>query len=97
MGTTRRQFIELASASVGAAALSGCGQQPVGDPQSSERLAAELLRLNEAAAIGVTPDDFELARKYVVGAYQEVRLKLRPIVLRDDLDLPIHFTAKTTA
>ena len=96
MKTTRRQFVELASSSLGAVALSGCRQQSAADIQPSDKLAAELRDLNEAMSIGITSEDFELARKYVVGTYEEVRRKLRPVILREDLGLPIHFTAKRT-
>ena len=58
------------------------------------RLAAALRELNEAAGLGVTPDELERAEAYATGAILEAEAKLRPIVLDEGLDLPVTFSAR---
>lgn len=58
------------------------------------RLAAALRELNEAAGLGVTPDELERAEAYATGAILEVEAKLRPVVLDERLDLPVTFSAR---
>lgn len=58
------------------------------------RLAAALRELNEAAGLGVTPDELERAEAYATGAILEVEAKLRPIALAEGLDLPVAFSAR---
>ncbi len=58
------------------------------------RLAAALRELNEAAGLGVTPDELERAEAYATGAILEAEAKLRPVVLDEDLDLPVAFGAR---
>ena len=61
------------------------------------RLAAALRELNEAAGLGVTPDELERAEAYATGAILEAEAKLRPIVLDEGLDLPVTFSARRRA
>ena len=58
------------------------------------RLAAALRELNEAAGLGVTPDELERAEAYATGAILEAEAKLGPIVLDEGLDLPVTFSAR---
>ncbi len=58
------------------------------------RLAAALRELNQAAGLGVTPEELERAEAYVTGAILETEAKLRLLVLDDDLDLPVAFRAR---
>jgi len=73
--------------------LGGCNRQETAQ-QSHERVTEALRELNEAAQIGVTPDEFDRARAYAVGAFEEARLKLRPIILREDLEMAVRFSAR---
>jgi len=52
------------------------------------RLAGALRELNEAAGLGVTPDELERAEAYATGAILEAEAKLRPIGLDEGLELP---------
>lgn len=91
----RRLFLKLSAATV---ALLNIGPYlKDGDmipDKTKERLAKALLELNEAAEIGLSAEEFERSKDYVTGVYQEVNEKLRPIILPEELDLPIHFSAK---
>jgi hypothetical protein len=64
-------------------------ESPADDP-----MRRALADLNEAGAIGIAPDDFDLSWDYAAGAYREAAATLRPIVLDPGLDLPVAFSAK---
>ncbi len=91
----RRTFLKLSGASL---ALLKVGPElkavEIPSDESRERLAKALFELNEAAGIGLSAEEFEHSKDYVTGVYQEVSKKLRPIILPEELDLPIHFSAK---
>ena len=61
------------------------------------KLAAALRELNDAAGLGVTPDEIDRAEAYATGAILEAHAKLRPLVLSDDLDLSTVFRAPRKA
>lgn len=92
--SNRRGFLGLFGGSLAALATPAGPAQPPAAEEGRERLARALAELNEAAGIGITPDEFERARRYATGVHLEARAKLRPLVLRDDLDLPVHFSAR---
>jgi hypothetical protein len=58
------------------------------------RLAAALRQLNEAAGLGIAPDELERAEAYASGAILEAEAKLRPRRLDGALDLPVVFRAR---
>jgi len=58
------------------------------------RLAAALRELNQAAGLGVTPDELDRAEAYATGALIEAESKLRPVALDEGLDLPVTFGAR---
>ena len=62
--------------------------------EANRGLGATLRALNEAAGLGVTPDEIERAEAYATGAILETRAKLRPLVLDEGLDLPVVFRAR---
>ena len=100
-GNGRRGFIGLLT---GAAAALGAGRgaEAQAPPKVSmndagdrrQRLGAALRELNEAAGLGVTPEDLERAEAYATGAILETEAKLRPIVLDTGLDLPVVLKAR---
>lgn len=95
MKSSRRHFLELTGGSLAALTLSSCDAPAPVDPSPDSRLAASFAELNDAAAIGVTPEDFELARPYVTGVFREAQAKLRSMALRDDLEIAVRFTPRT--
>lgn len=97
---SRRRFLGLLG---GAAAAAGTGRAEAQAPphvsmdeagERRRRVAAAMRALNEAAGLGVTPDELERAEAYATGAILEAEAKLRPIVLDDRLDLPVAFAAR---
>jgi len=97
----RRRFIGLltgVAAGVGAGKRAEAQAPPrvsmdeAGDRR--RRLGAALRELNEAAGLGVTPDELERAEAYATGAILEAEAKLRPLVLDPALDLPVVFGAR---
>jgi hypothetical protein len=100
-GRSRRRFLGLLTA----AAAAGGGADAQAPPRVSmddagerrRRLAAALRALNEAAGLGVTPDEQERAEAYATGAILEAEAKLRPIVFEDGLELPVQFAARRRA
>ena len=84
----RRNF--LAAVAGGCGAILACS----GGNEKPDDLVEALGVLNDAAGIGIVPEEFEAARDYAAGAYREARLKLRPIVLDESMDLPVAFAAK---
>jgi hypothetical protein len=84
----RRHF--LATVAGGCGAILACSP----GNEKTDELVEALRALNDAAGIGIAPDEFEAARDYAAGAYREARLKLRPIVLDESMDLPLAFAAK---
>ena len=97
----RRRFIALlsgATAALGAAdgaqtqAPPRLSMQEAGDRR--RRLGAALRELNEAAGLGVVPEDLERAEVYSTGAILEAESKLRPLLIGDGLDLPVVFRAR---
>ena len=71
-------------------------QAPAKTPvaEAHRELGATLRALNEAAGLGVTPDEIDRAEAYATGAILETRAKLRPLVLDEGLDLPVAFRAR---
>jgi len=97
----RRRFVGSlagATAGLGAAAVIEAQAPPrAGMSQLGERrrrLAAALRELNQAAGLGVPPDDLEAAEAYATGAILDAEAKLRPRVLGAGLDLPVVFGAR---
>ena len=98
----RRAFIE---ALVGAAAIGAADAAPAGAtlPQAvperelaerERRLADALRALNDAAELGITPEELARAEAYATGALLEVARRLRPLVLEDRLEPPLGFHAR---
>lgn len=93
----RRRFMgSLAGMSAGVAASTSEAQAPPHTPvaEANRELGATLRALNEAAGLGVTPDEVDRALAYATGAILETRAKLRPLVLDEGLDLPVVFRAR---
>ena len=67
---------------------------PVDAEGRRRRVGAALRELNEAAGLGIAPDDLERAEAYAVGALLEAEAKLRPLALDTGLDLPVVFSAR---
>jgi len=90
----RRKFLGAMGGSLAAFSLpaSRAAQTPAAAPE--DRLVSALRELNEAAGIGITPEEFERARAYASGVYREASAKLRPLVPAEGLDLPILLTAR---
>ncbi|MBI4471913.1 MAG: hypothetical protein HY646_04540 [Acidobacteria bacterium] len=93
MKSNRRKFLELTGGSLATLTLSSC-RIPSPDKAETEPLAAAFSELNEAAALGVTPDEFDRALPYVMGVYREAQAKLRPMLLREDLEMAVRFSAR---
>src|SRR5262245_16661288 len=100
-GEGRRRFVALLAGA--AAVLRGLGAAQAQAPpkvsmkdvgERRRRLASALRELNEAAGLGVTPEDLDRAEAYASGAILEAEQKLRPLVLDDALDVPIVFRAR---
>ena len=100
-GKGRRRFVgTLAGAAAGLGAATAVEAQApprvtmdqAGDRR--RRLGAALRELNEAAGLGVAPEDLERAEAYATGAILEADAKLRPRVLDEGLDLPVAFRAR---
>ena len=98
---SRRSFGRLAAAVVAAlgARTTADAQAPpkvsLADADARRRrLSAALRELNEAAGLGVTPDELERAEAYATGAILEAETKLRPLVLDEGLGLPVSFRAR---
>jgi hypothetical protein len=89
--SSRRDFVAALAGAWGASMA--CAPAAEENP-SEDALRRALAELNEAAAIGIAPDDFELSWDYAAGAYREAKATLRPIVLDSALDLPVAFSAK---
>ena len=94
----RRRFMgSLAGMSAGVAgAPLAEAQAPPNAPvaEANRGLGATLRALNEAAGLGVTPDEIDRAEAYATGAILETRAKLRPLALDEGLDLPVVFRAR---
>jgi len=97
----RRRFVGSLAGATGGLGAAGAleaqapsreGMSQVGDRR--RRLAAALRELNQAAGLGVAPDDLEGAEAYATGAILEAEAKLRPRVLAAGLDLPVVFGAR---
>jgi hypothetical protein len=100
-GEGRRRFVALLAGA--AAALRGLGSARAQAPpkvsmeeagERRRRLGKALRELNEAAGLGVTPEDLDRAEAYATGAILEAEQKLRSLVLDDSLDVPIVFRAR---
>ena len=98
---SRRSFGRLAAAVVAALGARGTVEaqapprvSPADAGDRRRRLAAALRELNDAAGLGVTPDELERAEAYATGAILEAETKLRPVVLDERLDLPLTFRAR---
>jgi hypothetical protein len=89
--STRRDFVAALAGAWGASSACAPTARESG---GEDPLRGALADLNEAAAIGIAPDDFERSWSYAAGAYREAQAKLRPIVLDSALDLPVAFAAK---
>jgi hypothetical protein len=60
-----------------------------------KRLGAALRELNQAARLGITPEDLDRTEAYATGALLEVATRLRPLALPEGLDLPVVFRARS--
>lgn len=97
----RRGFIALLTGAM-AALRAGNPLQAQAPPRVSmndmgdrrRRVGAALRALNDAAGLGVTPDELERAEAYATGALLEAEDKLRPIALDESLDLPLTFQSR---
>jgi hypothetical protein len=94
MKSNRRTFLELAGCSMAALSIPAC--QPASNEPPLGQLDAALRELNEAAGIGVTSDEYDRARAYVTGVYEAARATLRPMVFREDLEMAVHFSPRTS-
>lgn len=83
--SSRRKFVTALAGVWGSIACAPTEKQS-GEEDPLRRALGEL---NEAAAIGIAPDDFDLSWDYAAGAYREAAATLRPIVLDPALDLPV--------
>jgi len=92
--SNRRGFLGIVGGSLAALSTSGGQAQPPAAEKGRERLARALAELNEAAGIGITPEEFERAKGYATGVHLEAQAKFRSLFLREDLDLPVHFSAR---
>jgi hypothetical protein len=92
----RRRFLGSLALAAGTTAATAHGQAApeVALGEENRRLGTALRGLNELAGLGVTPDELERAEAYATGALLEARVKLRPLVLDDTLDLPVVFRAR---
>jgi len=99
---SRRRFM----AGVGSTALvlrAGSMAEAQAPPRASptdgegRRLAAAIRELNQAAGLGVAPEDLDGAEAYAVGALLEAEAKLRTLSLDPGLDLPVVFRARRRA
>jgi hypothetical protein len=71
--------------------------QPVPERELADRqqrLAEALRGLNDAAELGITPEELSRAESYATGALLEAARKLRPLVLEDGLEPPLDFKAR---
>ena len=86
----------LAGVSAGVAVSTAEAQAPpkATITEANRGLGATLRALNEAAGLGVTPDEVDRAEAYATAAILETRAKLRPLVLDEGLDLPVVFRAR---
>ncbi len=92
--SNRRGFLGIVGGSLTALSTAGGRAQPPAAEKGRERLARALAELNEAAGIGITPEEFERAKGYATGVHLEAGAKLRPLILPQNLDLPVHFSAR---
>jgi hypothetical protein len=99
----RRTFIEslLGAAALGVAGADTAGAAALPQPvperalADRERSLAEALRaLNDAAELGITPEELARAQAYATGALLETARRLRPLVLEDGLEPPLDFDAR---
>jgi len=98
-GKGRRGFIGLLTGVALGTARRGEPQAPAKASMDEagarrQRLGRALRELNDAAGLGIAPDDLDGAEAYATAAILETGKKLRPLRLRDDLDLPVVFRAK---
>ena len=91
--TNRRDFLTILAGASWAGV--GCSETPPRpEPPMEDEIERALQDLNQAAGIGITGEDFEMARAYAAGAHREAARSLRPIALDAGLDLPVAFAAK---
>jgi hypothetical protein len=98
-GKGRRGFIGLLTGAALGAARRGEPQAPAKASMEEagarrQRLARVLRELNDTAGLGIAPDDVDRAEAYATAAILEMEKKLRPVRLRDDLDVPVVFRAR---
>jgi hypothetical protein len=60
---------------------------------ASEDATAVLVAFSALAGTGLTPEQIEKSRSYLLGAYRELDTKLRPLVFTDALAPPVQFAA----
>jgi hypothetical protein len=93
----RRVFIERLAGAAAAGNARMAAAQPVPERGlgGAEHGLAEALRgLNEAARLGIAPEELARAEAYATGALLEAARKLRPLVLEDALEPPLAFDPK---
>jgi hypothetical protein len=99
-GRSRRQFVGLvgATAALAASPRGLEAQAPARGrddrDDAGQRLGKTLRELNQAARLGITPEDLDRTEAYTTGALLEAARKLRPLVLPEGLDLPVVFRAR---
>src|SRR5262245_59397940 len=98
-GKGRRGFISLMTGAALGAARRGEPQAPAKASMEEagarrQQLSRALRELNDTAGLGIAPDDVDRAKAYATAAILELEKKLRPLRLRDDLDLPVVFRAR---
>jgi hypothetical protein len=96
----RRIFIEALMGAAAAGAAPGAAAalpQPVPEREMADparRLAEALRSLNDAARLGIAPEELARAEAYATGALLEAARLLRPLVLEDVLEPPLDFNAR---
>jgi hypothetical protein len=100
-GTGRRRFVgSLAGVAAALGARKGAEAQAPPRVNMDEtgdrrrRLGDALRELNEAAGLGITPDELARAEAYATGAILEMEAKLRPLALDDRIEPPLVFQAR---
>ena len=103
--SNRRYFLGILGTSLAAFPKWRPSRGEEGDPRSGwssspqpsgpkERLVEALRAWNELGGLGIQPEDLDRAKDYCAGVYRDLPSTLRSVVLDDQLDLPIQFSAR---
>ena len=89
---SRRAFLTgtAATAASLAAGRTASATSPIAAPENT---TAVLIAFSALADTGLTPEQIEKSRSYLLGVYRELDARLRPLMFSESLAPPVHFAA----